>query len=247
MEYLLLAVLLTGIAAAAIGQVVTGRGFMMIATPTAMLTIGWAEGLRVALLFGLFLAVTQLLGERTALRTRPVLNLLVPAVLASPVLVWLIGLLPDPVAGRLAGLVVLLAVAYAIAGSRLPARTLPDPAAPIIAGVGAAGLVVLGGVGWPAVRWQARGYAGTVPGTQALVTAVLSGTYVVALIFLGLPNFVGPVLPVASVALAAGIVGGWFVAKRLAERRATERTSRVGVLALSAITGATLLLFGPLG
>lgn len=243
---MLLAVLLLGIAAAAIGQVITGRGFMMIAAPIAMLTLGWAEGLRIALLFGLMLALVQLLAERPALRTRPLLNILVPAVVATPLWVWLIGLLPDPVAGRLAGVVALLAVAYVLLGSRVPAKQLPAPAGSIVAGAGTAGLVSLGGIGWPVVRWHARGYAETAPRTQALVTGVLGGVFLIALIFMGLPGFVGPAMPVASVAMAGGLIGGGFLAKKKSEV-VTEKKGRTGVLALSAIAGTALLLVGPLG
>lgn len=113
MDLVLLAVLFAGLAVAGAGQAVLGRGFLLVAAPALMLTAGWAEGLRVALLLGLVVTVVEVLGlgaSGRAVRLRDALPVLLPGVLAAPLWVWLVGLLPDPVAGRLAGAVILLTV-----------------------------------------------------------------------------------------------------------------------------------------
>lgn len=107
----LLTLLFVGVAVAAVGQAVTGRGFRLVAAPVLMLVCGHAEGLRVTLVIGLVLAVVMFLGERTSTRPRDVRDIVVPAVVTAPLWVLLVGLMPHDIAARLAGLIILGAVA----------------------------------------------------------------------------------------------------------------------------------------
>lgn len=107
----LLLLLFVGVAVAAAGQAITGRGFPLVGAPVLMLVCGHAEGLRVTLVIGLVLAVVMFLGERTWARPRDVCEIAVPAAVTAPLWVLLVGLISHDVAGRLAGLVILGAVA----------------------------------------------------------------------------------------------------------------------------------------
>lgn len=133
------------------------------------------------------------------------------------------------------------AVAFVFGAARLALGRLSERTAPVVAGVGGAGLVAVSGVGWPAPRLYAADRGWSPARTRRLVAMALLGIQLVVLAFLGAPEFVGPVLPVALVGMGAGLVVGPAVVRRPSAR------ARWGVLAPAALLGLLLLILGPLG
>lgn len=171
---------------------------------------------------------------------RPVLYLLVPSALATPVLVLLARRLPERPAAAVAGAVVLLGVALLASGVRWHAAR--GPAGAVAAGVVAAATNVVAGVAGPAVAlwsanadWEARAQ-------RAGLQAYFLGLNCVALPALGVPDVPARLLLGCLAALALGALLGAPLARRVGERAARRAT-----LALAGSGGLVVLLRAALG
>lgn len=240
METLLLVVLFLGIAAAGVTQVVAGIGVRLIIPPLAIFVAGHAEGLRIALVLGLLISVVTFLGERRAVAFRAFTGLALPIAISAPLWVWLVGLIPDSVAARLAGLVGVGAVVVTL--SRVGSVKLVGRPAAIGTGAVASGLFALGGVGGPVLGMYARGNQWPEPQARAVVNACVAIAQVMVLGFMGFPEATKPGIAVGLFGLAFGVVLGAIAVKRLP--KPVAKPARTASLVFAGVFAVVLLVFG---
>lgn len=229
------AAVLLAVMAGTLAQSVSGIGFALVCAPLLVAALGPQDGVRLAVLLSLVLNVVLLSRFWRDVDPRPTVLLLVPSVLATPLLALLARDLPARVAALLAGSVVLVGVALLASGLRW--RAARGPAGAVAAGVLGAGTNVLASVAGPVVAlWAAN--ADWPPRVQrASLQAYFLGLNSVALPALGMPRVTAPLLAGCLAALAAGAVLGVPLARRVGESAARRTT-----LALAGAGGAVVLL-----
>ena len=237
---LLLVVLLLGTAAAGATQVIAASGVRLLIPPLAILTCGHAEGLRIALVLGLLISVVTFFGERDKVPFRAYAALAIPVAIAAPLWVLLVGLLPDSLAARLAGLVALVGLVVTVLGVRT--GRLVGRAGSIGAGVASSGLFALGGVGGPVLAMCARDNQWDDAQSKAIVNASVAVAQVMVLGFMGFPDVAKPGFAVGLFALAAGLVLGAATIKRVPAL--TAGLARNVSRGLAGVTAMALLVFG---
>lgn len=227
----LLALALGGVALGGFAQSVTGLGFALVAAPGLIALLGPARGVAVVVLLGTLASVIPLLGQWRAVRVRDGATLLVPTLLATPVVGALVTGADTHVLAVAAGVAVLVGVLALWRGLRWPGLvSLPGA---IGTGITSAALNVIGGVGGPPVGlyaanagWEPRESRATLQGfflVQGIVTAAVVG-------------FVWPD-PRAVVALVVGTLVGMWVAPRV-----PVDVARSAVLGVAAFGGVGLIL-----
>ncbi|MFF2013901.1 sulfite exporter TauE/SafE family protein [Streptomyces sp. NPDC058195] len=223
-------VAVAAVALGAFAQAATGMGFSLVAAPALIAAFGPHRGVPMVLVLAVLASLLPLSRDWRHARPRDAGRLLVPAVLGTPVAAWLLGAMDTRLLAVAAGCGVLVGVALLARGVR--SSFLSSPAGAWLAGLGSAGLNVIGGVGGPPIGlyaanadWPARETRATLHAfflVQNLVTAAVLG-------------FVLPSWP-AVAALVGGAVTGVALAPRL-----PARAARLGVLTVSCVGGLTLM------
>lgn len=226
---LLLAV--AGVAAGGLAQSVTGLGFALVAAPGLIALLGPSRGVAVVVLLGTLASVIPLCGQWRDVLVRDGLTLLVPTLLATPVVGALVAGADTTTVAVAAGVAVLLGVALLWRGLRWP-RLHSVPGA-VAAGLASATLNVVGGVGGPPVALYAANAGWGPTQTRATLQAffLVQGVVTVAVVGLVLPD------PAMVLALAAGAGAGMWLAPRIPPERA-----RHAVLAVAAFGGVGLIV-----
>lgn len=219
----------------ALAQSVSGLGFSLVSAPFLVVLLGPLEGVRIGVALSIVLNVALLVRLRRDVDRRSAVRLLVPSVLATPVVVRLARAVPERPAAGLAGALVLLGALLLVSGVRWPAAAgrVGMVAASLLA---ATSNVVAGVAGPPVALWaENAGWDGA--RQRATLQAYFLGANLVAIAFLGLPA-VGPGLLLSCVAaLAVGALLGIPLASRT-----SDATARRATLGLAAVGGAAALL-----
>jgi uncharacterized membrane protein YfcA len=220
-----------GVAAGGLAQSVTGLGFALVAAPALIALLGPTEGVAVVVCLGILASVVPLLGQWRHVRARDGGALLVPTLLATPMVGALVAGADTAALAVGAGVAVLVGVVALWRGLRW-SQLVSIPGA-IGTGVASAVMNVIGGVGGPPVALYAAN-AGWPP-VQARAT--LQGFFLIQGIVTML--VIGPVLPdLWQVgALLLGTVAGTWLAPRI-----SEPAARAAVLGVAGFGGLALVL-----
>lgn len=229
--------LLTALAvlAGAVAQSVSGIGFVLVCGPLLVAALGPADGVRLAVVLSLLVNLAVLARTREEAELRPALLLLVPAVVATPLVAWALRSAPERLAAGLAGASAVVGAAALAAGVRWHAAR--GRVGAVGAGVVSAAMNVAAGIGGPAIALYAGNAGWPATAMRSTAQVYFLGLNVVAVVSLGLPH-VGAGLFVACVAaLVLGLLAGGAVARRVAESAARRLT-----LALAAAGGLVVLV-----
>jgi hypothetical protein len=227
----LLALAIAGVAAGGLAQSVTGLGFALVAAPGLIALLGPSRGVAVVVLLGTLASVLPLLGQWRAVRVRDGGTLLIPTLLATPVVGMLVAGADTAALAVAAGVAVLIGVVALWRGLRW-ARLVSVPGA-IGTGITSAALNVIGGVGGPPVGLYAANAGWPADEARATLQAffLIQGVVTVAVIGVAWPS------PAMLAALVVGTLAGMWIAPRLPAEQA-----RVAVLAVAAFGGVGLVL-----
>ena len=223
------------VAAGAVAQSVSGIGFTLVSGPLLVAALGPADGVRLSVVLSLVVNVAVL--TRTARETswRDAALLLVPAVLATPLLARLLREAPERTSQALAGAATLVGALVLGAGVRW--RAAGGRAGAVGAGVVSAAMNVVAGVGGPAVALYAANAGWPAAAMRSTGQAYFLVLNVVALASLGLPAVPGRLVLACLVALAAGLLAGARLADTVPEAGARRVT-----LVLAGLGGLVVLL-----
>jgi uncharacterized membrane protein YfcA len=228
---LLLAAL--GVAVGALAQSISGIGFALVGGPLLFVVFGAREGVRVAVVLSMLVNIGVLVREHRAVMVRRVLPVLLAALAATPLLVWLLAdVHPRPLRAAAGGVIVVGAALVAAGRARDTGL-----AGGVVAGLVSATMNVLASAGGPAVAVYAAG-AGWDPGRlRATLQAYFLALNVVTLVTLGPPHWTASRAVVLVAALLAGSAAGAVLASRVSPALARQVT-----LLLAAAGGLAVLV-----
>lgn len=237
---MLTAAVLAAVLLGALAQSVAGLGFALVCGPLLVALLGPYDGVRLSVVLSIALNAVLLVQLRGDVERRRALLLLLPSVLATPLLARAARALPERPAAGAAGAVVVVATLLLALGVRW--RAAGGQVGMLCASVAGAATNVLAGVGGPpVVLWGEN--AGWSPSAQrATLQAYFLGTNLVAVAALGLPEVGAGVLAGCLAALAAGAAVGVPVA-----RRVSGQVVRRATLALAGAGGAAVLVAAVVG
>ncbi len=220
-----------GVALGGLAQSITGLGFALVAAPALIAVLGPRQGVGVVVLLGTLASVLPLIGHWRRVRVRDTATLLVPTLLATPVVAALLGGVDTATVAIAAGLGVLLGVVALWRGFTW-AGLVSLPGA-VGTGIASAALNVIGGVGGPPVGLYAANAGWDPPESRASLQAffLVQGIVTVAVVGLTWPDawMLG--------ALIIGTLAGTWAAPRIPEPGA-----RLAVLGVAAFGGVALIL-----
>lgn len=219
----------------ALAQSVSGIGFSLVCGPFLVAALGPADGVRLGVALSLALNLVLLVRHRRDVDGASALLLLVPAVLATPVLARVLRDAPVRLAEALAGGAALLGAAALAAGLRLNAAR--GRAGAVVAGLVSAGTNVVAAIGGPPVALYAANAGWSADTTRATLQLYFLVLNVVALAALGLPQVGAALLLSCAAALVVGLVAGAPLARRVPEQAARRTT-----LALAGLGGLVVLV-----
>ncbi|HQR80996.1 MAG TPA: TSUP family transporter [Actinomycetota bacterium] len=214
----------------ALAQSVTGLGFSLVAAPSLLALLGTRDGVAVVVVLAAVVSLIALVPQWRHTRVRDAGVLLVPTLLATPVVVLALGGVDASLVAAAAGLSVIAGVVLLARGASWAwFRGLPGA---VVAGVASAVLNVVGGVGGPPMGMYAANAGWGAAESNATLQFFFLVQNVVTAVVIGL------VRPAAwmLVALLVGTLAGVLVSGRI-----PERTARIAVLVVAALGGASLV------
>jgi len=218
-------------------QVVTGFGFSLVVVPVLVLLVGPAHAVPLANLMAAVLNATILGREFRVARYADALRLLLPAVVVTPLAAYLVHRTRASVLSIVVG-VAIIGSASALAVGVRSARLRGARWMVAAGGIGAA-MNTASGVGGPAVAMYAVNAGWPMATTRPTMQVYFLGLNIVTLAALG-PVRVHPGAAVAlATAIAAGVIGGFLVVRRM-QIRTIER----GVIALALLGGTAAVVRG---
>jgi uncharacterized membrane protein YfcA len=224
---LLVLVIVTG----ALAQAVSGIGFGLVTGPVLVSALGHLDGVRLSVLLSLIVNVAVLAREHPHVRWRSALGLLLPAVIATPVLAVLIRRVPERTAEALAGLAAVAGASALATGLRW--RRARGRAGMVAAGVVSAAMNDAAGIGGPAVALWADNAGWSHDTLRGTLQVYFLGLNAVAMASLGLPHQPHVRYAVELAALVGGLALGGLLAKAIrpaVARRATLSLAGAGGL-----------------
>ena len=227
----MLAVAVASVAAGGLAQSVSGLGFALVAAPGVIALLGPRDGVAVIVLLGTLASVLPLLGGWRRVRVRDVSVLLVPTLIATPVVGSILAGLDTATVAVGAGVAVLLGVAALWRGLRW-AGLVSIPGA-IGTGIASATMNVVGGVGGPPVGLYAANAGWDPPESRASLQAFFLVQGLATVLVLGM---IAPD-PLMVAALVVGTVAGMWLAPRI-----SEDAARSAVLGVAAFGGVALIV-----
>ncbi len=219
------------VAIGAFSQAATGMGFALIAAPALIAALGQAQGVGTVLVLASIASVIPLArgGWRSA-DPRSAGLLLVPTLIATPLIAWALRAVDHSLLAVAGGLAVITGVGLLASGLR--STWLRSRTGVAAVGVASAGLNVVGGVGGPPVGLYAANSDWEPARTRGTLQAFFLVQNAVTVLVLGL---VLPSWP-QVVALVVGSAFGMALAPRL-----PSWVARMGVLGVSALGGIALV------
>lgn len=208
MFYLTLAAIAVGAAV----QSATGNGFGLVCAPFLIAYLGPRDGVPAALLLSSAANVLVFAKEARHFKPRPMLWLLIPALIATPVVAIAVRHVDSGPLAVLGGVLILIAV-FALAMGR-SSRRLGGPAAAMTAGTMSATMNVIAGISGPPALIYAINSGWSPKMTRPTLQVYFLLLNIAALISLG--RF-PPVNIFELAAIAAGWGAGWFVINRISE------------------------------
>ncbi|MFC5183806.1 TSUP family transporter [Actinomadura harenae] len=224
-------VAVAAVAVGAFAQAATGMGFSLVAAPALIAAFGPHRGVPAVLVLAVLASLLPLSRDWRHARPRDAGSLLVPTLLATPVVAWLLSGVDTRVVAVAAGCGVLLGVALLARGLR--SSFLLRPAGAWLTGLGSAGLNVIGGVGGPPIGLYAANAGWPPRESRATLQVFFLVQNVATAAVLG---FVLPPWP-AVPALAVGAAIGMVLAPRM-----PPAATRTGVLVVSCVGALALIV-----
>jgi len=194
---------------------------------------GPREGVRTAIALSIVLNLLMLMKERRDVVLRPVLALLIPSLLATPVIVLLVKSLDRRPLTVAAGIVTIAGVAALALGLRT--RRLRGAPAAAVAGVIGAAMNVVGGISGPATVLYAINEGWPPKMMRASLQFYFLVLNVAALALLGLPKL--------NYWLPVGLAAGW-IAGSAASGHLSESKLKAAMLTVAAAGGMTAIAKG---
>ena len=224
------AVALVAVALGALAQSATGMGFSLVAAPALVALLGPRDGVATVLVLTVLASVIPLTRDWRHGRPRDAAHVLVPTLLATPLVAFALRDLDTRWLALAAGLGVLAGVGLLTSGVR--SGWLRRPTGSAAVGVSSAVLNIVGGVGGPPVGLWAANAGWSARSTRATLQGYFLVQNLVTIVVLGL------VLPDARqvLALVAGGVVGTLLAPRI-----PAGLGRAGVLTASLVGGVALV------
>ncbi|HSO04241.1 MAG TPA: TSUP family transporter, partial [Candidatus Limnocylindrales bacterium] len=184
----LVVVAVAGVALGGLAQSVTGLGFALVAAPALIAVLGPRQGVGVVVLLGTLASVLPLMGHWRRVRVRDTATLLVPTLLATPVVAALLRGMDTATVAVGAGVAVLIGVVALWRGFTWD-RLVSVPGA-VGTGITSAALNVIGGVGGPPVGLYAANAGWDPPESRASLQAffLVQGIATVAVVGLTWPD-----------------------------------------------------------
>lgn len=220
-----------GVAIGGLAQSITGLGFALVAAPALIAVLGPRQGVGVVVLLGTLASVLPLMGHWRRVRVRDTATLLVPTLLATPIVAALLAGADTATVAAAAGVAVLIGVVALWRGFTWD-RLVSLPGA-IGTGIGSATLNVIGGVGGPPVGLYAANAGWDPPESRASLQAffLVQGIATVAVVGLTWPDawMLG--------ALVIGTLTGMWLAPRI-----PVHAARLAVLGVAAFGGVALIV-----
>ena len=220
---------LFAVALGAAAQATSGLGFALVSGPLLIASLGQDQGVRTVVLLSALLNAAILIREHRAIRYADGARVLLPAALATPLLVPLVQRLDRDAAAIVAGVLTVTASMLVLAGAR--AGALRGRAGAAAAGLISAAMNAIAGIGGPPVALYAANAGWSAAAARATMQAIFLVLNSVLLWRIGLPAF----SPWLLVAMAFGYAAGVSATRSLSEqtaRRATLLIAGAGGLAL---------------
>jgi uncharacterized membrane protein YfcA len=225
-----LLVALLAVAAGAVAQSATGMGFSLVAAPSLVALLGPRDGVGTVLLLAALSSVVPLTRDWRHGRPRDVARVIVPTLLATPLVALALRGADTRWLALAAGAGVLAGVGLLASGRSW--SWLRRPSGAITAGVSSAVLNVLGGVGGPPVGLWAANAGWSPRSTRATLQTYLLIQNLATVAVLGL---VRPDWRLVLALVAGGAVG------TLLAPRLPAGLGRAGVLGASLVGGVALV------
>ncbi|MFN8184512.1 MAG: TSUP family transporter [Candidatus Nanopelagicales bacterium] len=219
------------IAAGAFAQSLTGLGFSLIAAPAMLAMFGPHDGVAIIVVLAAAASLLPLIQQWRDVGVRDAVGLLVPTLVATPVVVAALAGVDTSVVAVGAGIAVLIGVLFLARGVVWPG--LRGIRGGIAAGVASAVLNVVGGVGGPPVGMYATNAGWTPAHSRATLQFFFLVQNVVTALVIG---YVGPQWWMLA-ALAAGTAAGAAVSGRI-----PARAARLAVLVVAGLGGLGLVV-----
>jgi hypothetical protein len=221
---------LIAVAIGAFAQAATGMGFSLVAAPVLIATMGQAHGVATVVLLAACASIVPLARGWRDVDPRGAGRLLVPTLLATPVIAWALRSVDHTVLAVAGGAAVLVGVGLLASGLR--SAWLRHPSGEVATGLASATLNVVGGVGGPPVGL----YAANTDWKPARTRSTLQAFFLVQnLVTAAVVGLVLPTWP-QLLALVIGSAMGLLVAPRL-----PTSAARLSVLGISALGGVALV------
>ena len=227
----MLALATFGVALGGLAQSVTGLGFALVAAPGLIALLGPDDGVAVVVLLGLLASLLPLMGQWREALVREGLTLLVPTLVATPVVGALVAGADTATIAVAAGIAVLVGVAALWRGLTWPPlHSLPGAVA---TGIVSAAMNVIGGVGGPPMGIYAANAGWDPRNIRATLQAIflVQGLATLAVVGLVLPD------PRMVAALVIGTGVGMWLAPRI-----PMEAARHALLVVAAFGGVALIL-----
>ncbi|HEX2849198.1 MAG TPA: TSUP family transporter, partial [Acidimicrobiales bacterium] len=142
------AIAVAAVAAGAVSQGVTGLGFSLVCAPFLIAALGPRDGVRTALVLSSVLNVVLIARDHRRVLVREGLSLLVPAVVATPLLAWGLSHVRGAVLTVAAGVLTIVSAGVLASGARW--HLARGAAGAAVAGVVSATMNLIGSIGGPA-------------------------------------------------------------------------------------------------
>lgn len=219
------------VAVGGLAQASTGMGFSLVSAPALILASGARDGVATVLALAVLASVIPLTRDWRNSRPREATRLLIPTLMFTPVIAFLLRGVDTRWLALGAGIGVLVGVALLASGwrshhlSRLPGTT--------VTGLSSATLNVVGGVGGPPIGLYAANADWEPHHTRATLQAFFLVQNIVTVAVVG---FILPTWPMV-LALVVGTALGMLLAPRL-----PVRVARAGVLGVSVAGGVALII-----
>ena len=219
------------VGAGAVAQAVTGIGFSLVCAPILIATAGSHEGVRLVNTLAAMINVLVLIRGRRDVRVRDAASLLVPAVIATPLLAVAVRHVPGRTLAIAAGVLPIGSAAALASGLRLHiARGRVGAAG---AGIVSATMNVIGGIGGPAAAMYAYNADWPASSTRSTLQVFFLVLNVVTVASLGLPQL--------HLVYLLGLVGGLAIGVAIS-RRVEEHHARAVTLVIAAAGGAVAII-----
>lgn len=215
-------VAVAAVALGAVAQSASGIGFALVCGPLLIASQGQENGVRLVVLLSAVVNLAILIREHPDIRYADGAALLVPAVVATPLLVPLVRRVDNAPASVLAGVLTVVAALTLLAGVRV--RAVHGRVGAVGAGIVSAAMNVLAGIGGPAAALYAANARWPAAATRSTLQAYFLVLNVVTLVAFGLPSVSAAALAGMFVAIAAGYLAGMVATRRMGEVAARRTT-----------------------